>query len=421
MIKQTLQSALEAFEHSPRFYVWISVLTALIFMAGYALLASLVLSMEILEFSIQIPWATLVSAYIWLVVAGSGLCIINALGTVFGMHRYEMMAKRIIFLSMTSILFGLTYILLHLGRPERVLIYNLISPNFRSAISWMGALYNVYLIVIVIEFWLLIRTDLIERAERAAGLTKTIFNLLAIKKLDEWRMGAVVKDPRLPRIIGTLALVAGVAALTMLGSVFAHIESRILWYGSYYPIYFLLSALFSGYALLLAVTIITYRVNGDDMLPEVKALIFEMAQVLTLLLAAGFVLTTFRVITGLYNPVRQEPLMLLLTGPFSLAFWIFEVGLMSVLPVFVLIKAYRKKRLGGVLWGSLMVLTGTFVMRYVFIVAGQIYPNIKEGLPSYLPTVMEVLLIGGVFGAFLLVYTLGEKLLPLKEKRLHQS
>ncbi len=420
MIKQTLQSALEAVEHSPRFYVWISALVALIFMAGYALLASLVLSMEILEFSIQIPWATLVSAYILLVVAGSGLCIINALGTVFGMHRYEMMAKRIIFLSMTSILFGLTYILLHLGRPERVLIYNLISPNFRSAISWMGALYNVYLIVIVIEFWLLIRTDLVERAERAAGLTKTIFNLLALKKLDEWRMGAVVKDPRLPRIIGTLALVTGVAALTMLGSVFAHIESRVLWYGPYYPIYFLLSALFSGYALLLAVTIITYRANGDDMLPEVKALIFEMAQVLALLLAAGFVLTTFRMITGLYNPVRQEPLMLLLTGPFSLSFWIFEVGLMSVLPVFVLIRAYRKKRPGGVLWGSLMVLTGAFVMRYVFIVAGQIYPNIKEGLPSYLPTVMEVLLIGGVFGAFLLVYTLGEKFLPLKEKGLHQ-
>jgi len=421
MIKQTLQFALEAFEHSPRFYVWISALAALIFLAAYALLASLVLSMEILEFSIQIPWATLVSAYTWLVVAGSGLCIINALGTVFGMHRYEMMAKRIIFLSMTSILFGLTYILLHLGRPERVLIYNLISPNFRSAISWMGALYSVYLIVIVIEFWLLIRNDLVERAERASGLTKTIFNLLTLKKLDGWRMGAVVKDPRLPRLIGTLALVTGVAALTMLGSVFAHTESRALWYGPYYPIYFLLSAFFSGYALLLAVTIITYWANGDEMLPEVKALIFEMAQVLAMLLATGFVLIAIRLSIGLYDPGKQEQLMLFLNGPFSFAFWIFEIGLMSVLPVFVLIWAVKKKRLGGVLCGSLMVLIGTFVMRYEFVVAGQVYPNIKEGLPSYIPTLMEILLVVGVFGSFLLVYTLGEKFLPLKEGRPHDA
>jgi len=62
-----------------------------------------------------------------------------------------------------------------------------------------------------------------------------------------------------------------------------------------------------------------------------------------------------------------------------------------------------------------MVLTGAFVMRYEFVVAGQVYPNIKEGLPSYLPTMMEILIIVGVFGGFLLIYSLGEKFLPLKE------
>ncbi len=439
VLRQNLQSAVDAVERSPRFYVWISVLTALIFLAAFALLGSLVLGMEILEFSIQIPWATLVSAYTWLVVAGSGLCMINALGAVFGMHRYEMMSKRIIFLSMMSIMFGLTYILLHLGHPERVLIYNVISPNFRSAIAWMGALYNVYLVIVVIEFWLLIRSDLAEMAKRAEGPRRIIYSLLALKKLDNSSLGhvlndsrlgrllynprldRVLNDPRLPRIVGTLALLTGVSALTMLGSVFAHSESRALWYGSYYPIYFLISALFCGYALLLAVTIITYRVKGDEMLPEVKELIFEMAQVLAILLMAGFFLTTFRLITGLYDPLRQGPVMLLLTGPFSLAFWIFEIGLMTLVPVFLLMEAARKKGLGSVLWGSLMVLIGAFVMRYEFIVAGQVYPNIKEGLPSYLPTGMEVFIIVGVFGSFLMAYTLGERFLPLKEGGLHYA
>lgn len=408
-------------ERSPRFYIWLSVLAAMTLLAGYSLLASLVTSMEILEFSIDIPWAAVVGAYTWLVVAGSGLCIINAMGAVFGMRRYEMMAKRIIFLSLTSIMFGLTYIMLHLGHPERALIYNIISPNFRSAIAWMGALYNIYLAIVTVEFWLLIRPDLTERAQRTDGLERTFFNLVTLKKLDDWRLGALLRHPGLPRILGALAFVTGISALTMLGSIFAHSESRTLWYGPYYPIYFLLSAVFCGYALLLAVTIITYWARGDEMPPEVKALIFEMAQVLALVLVASFVLTAYRLSTGLYDPASQGPVMLLLKGPFWPAFWIFEIGLMSVLPVCLLFRAARKKSLRGVFLASLMVLIGAFVMRYEFVVAGQIYPNIKEALPSYLPTFMEVLLIAGIFSAFLMAYTLGEKFLPLKEKWPHHT
>lgn len=432
-IKKGLQYALVELEGSPRFYIWISVLAAMALLAGYALLASIVLSMEILEFSIQIPWATMVSAYAWLVVAGSGLCIINGFGAVFGLHRYEMMTKRIAFLSVTSIIFGLNYILLHLGHPEKALIYSTISPNFRSAIAWMGALYNVYLAIVVVEFWLLVRPDLAQRAERGEGLKRTIYSLLSLKRLDDSRLGRflnesllgrllydprverVLNDPGLPRVFGALAFVTGVAALTMLGSVFAHTESRALWYGPYYPVYFLISALFTGYALLLTVTIISYRVRGNEMHQQVRDLIIEMSLVLAFLLAVGFALTAYRISTSLYDPIRQGPVMLLLVGSFSLGFWVFEVGLMSLLPAFILVWASTKKNLDGVLLGSVMVLIGAFVMRYEFIVAGQVYPSIKEGLPSYLPTVMEGLVIIGVFGTFLLVYTLGEKFLPLKE------
>jgi len=414
-IREGRQLVSDALVRSPRLFVWISVLLALVVLAGFALLASLVLSMEILEFSIKIPWAALVSSYTWLVVAGSGLCIINALGAVFGIPRYEMMAKRIVFLSLTSILFGLTFILMHLGRPERIMIYNLISPNFRSAISWMGALYNVYLAVVVFELWLLLRNDLAHRAQNSQGLTRTVFSLIALEKLNGSRLGNILADHRLPRLVGTLAFGTGVAALTMLGSVFAHAESRALWYGPYYPIYFLLSALFLGYALLLTVTIISYHFNGKKMAPQLKDLIFEMAQMLAFLLALGLCFAAFRLATGLIDPMRQGPVRLLLNGSFAPYFWIFEIGLMGVIPIVVLLGAAFKQNLKGVLTGSLMVLIGSFVMRYIFMVAGQVYPNIREGLPSYLPTLMEMMVIGGILGMFLLVYTLGEKFLSIKE------
>jgi len=414
-----IQPLLEAVEHSPRMVVWIGVLFALIFLAGYAILASLLTSMEILEFSVKIPWATMIATYIFLVAIGSGLCIINALGSVFGMQRYEMMTRRMAFLSLTTILFGMLCIVLHLGHPERMPIYNAISPNFRSAISWMGMLYSIYMGVVVIELWLLNREDLARRAENSQGLVKKLLALLTLEKLRDTRIGAVLEDSRLPKVVALLAFASGASALSMLGSVFAHSESRLLWYGPYYPVYFLISAIFSGLAFLIVVTIITYRVQNEELFPGLKAVIFEMAQVLALILAVGFLLIVFRLASGLLEPASRGPVMLLINGPFSIGFWGFEVGLMSVLPIYVLIWAAEKKSLNGVLTGAIMVLIGTFVMRYEFVVAGQVYPNIPQGLPSYWPTLMEVFVIGGVMAAFLLVYILGDMFLSLKEEKSH--
>jgi molybdopterin-containing oxidoreductase family membrane subunit len=415
-LSEHIQPIMDAAERSQRLVIWIAILFALIMLAGYAYVASLVTSMEILEFSVKIPWATMIATYIFLVAVGSGLCIINALGSVFGMQRYEMMTRRMAFLSLTTILFGMLYIVMHLGHPERMPIYNAISPNFRSAISWMGLLYSIYMAVVVVELWLLNRGDLAIRAERSEGWIKKILQLLTLEKLRGTRFGAVLEDPRLPRLIALLAFASGASALSMLGSVFAHSESRLLWYGPYYPVYFLVSAIFSGFAFLLAVTIITYRVKNDEIFPGLKAVIFEMAQSLAIVLAVGFLLMIFRLSAGLLDPASRAPAMLLLNGPFSVGFWGFEVVLMTVIPIFVLIWAAEAKSLNGVLTGSMICLIGTFVMRYEFVVAGQVYPNIPQGLPSYWPTIMEVFLIIGVFGAFLLTYTLGEKFLSLKEE-----
>jgi molybdopterin-containing oxidoreductase family membrane subunit len=414
-----IQPLLDALEQSPRLVIWIGVFCALIFLAGYAILASLLTSMEILEFSVKIPWATMIATYIFLVAIGSGLCIINALGSVFGMQRYEMMTRRMAFLSLTTILFGMLCVVLHLGHPERMPLYNAISPNFRSAISWMGMLYSIYMGVVVVELWLLNREDLARRAESSQGMAKKILALLTLEKLRGTRIGAVLEDSRLPRLVALLAFVSGSSALSMLGSVFAHSESRLLWYGPYYPVYFLVSAIFSGYAFLIVVTIITYRVKNDEIFPGLKAVIFEMARVLALILAVGFLFIIFRLAFGLLDPTTRGPVMLLINGPFSIGFWGFEVGLMSVLPIYVFIWAAEKKSLNGVLTGALMVLIGTFVMRYQFIVAGQVYPNIPQGLPSYWPTLMEVFVIGGVIAAFLLVYILGDMFLSLQEEKSH--
>ncbi len=109
--------------------------------------------------------------------------------------------------------------------------------------------------------------------------------------------------------------------------------------------------------------------------------------------------------------------MLFLNGPFSQAFWMFEIAIGLALPILILLYAARRKKIAGILIASIMVLAGYFVKRYDFVVASQVYPLIKKQhlLSSYGPTFMEVLLISGIIGAIFLTYTLGVKFLPLKE------
>jgi Ni/Fe-hydrogenase subunit HybB-like protein len=143
-----------------------------------------------------------------------------------------------------------------------------------------------------------------------------------------------------------------------------------------------------------------------------------MAEVLALLLSVELLFTAYKMGHGLFESAKAETIMLLLKGPFSPAFWTFEIAIGIVFPVFILVYSARKKKIAGVLVSSIMVLVGYFVKRYNFVVASQVYPLIKKQYPlhSYLPTFMEVLLISGIIATLLLVYTLGVKFLPLKEK-----
>jgi molybdopterin-containing oxidoreductase family membrane subunit len=436
-------SVFEEMERSPGFYMWIGFLVVLIFLGGYALLISLIHGMEILEFYTNIPWEMMVSNYVFLVGSSVGLCLIASLGYVFGLKRYEPVAKRALFLALITIICGLASISLHLGHPERSAIYGALTPNLRSAMAYMGVLYPPYIALIAFWYWLLAREGLRKRAALSEGLQAKAYRIMALEglrpylhqrfPLREWeakmcrvlpleRMGLSLDsegvEVRWARIIGPLALVFALLAFTVEGSLFAHVEARPFWYGALIPIDFLLGATFCGLSWIMATEIITYKVKGEEMPPSLKELFHEMAGILALLLSLGLLFTTYKMGHGLFEPGKAETIMLFLNGPFSQAFWVLEIGVGIVFPVFILVYAAWQRKIGGVLVGSVMVLVGYFVKRYDFVVASQVFPLIKQQHPlsSHFPTFMEMLLIGGIIGALLLAYTLGETFLPLKEE-----
>lgn len=412
-----MNSILYRTESSHYYYIWISFLLALIVLGLDAVALSFIISLEILEFHIKIPWTMMISAYIFFVVSSTGLCIVTSLGHVFGRKDYEMIGKRGVFLAIITIVFGMAAIFFHLGHPERASFYVWATPNIGSAIWGMGFFYTFYIVFIFIEYWLLARVELAKTANAAKGLKQLIYHGLVFGLRDESHE-SVQRDHKWAKYVGVAALVAGLSAHSTLGAVFGHAEARPIWYGAYYPVYFLLSAAFSGLAWLIAVLIVTYRVQKKEMSPKLKDLILEMSNMFSILLSVGLLFMTYKVVSGLIDPVKAKSVQLLLNGPFSISFWIFEIGIGMVIPIGLTLYALKKQWFGGLLTASVMVLIGLFFMRYDFVVSGQIYPVFSENAlpPTIIPTIMEFFVIGGVFGGFFLAYTLAVRYLPIEEE-----
>lgn len=401
--------------------IWIIFLILLMSFGGVALIFSFFFTMEIFEFSLKIIWALMVSNYVFFAISSTGLCMVSSLGHIFGSKTYEQIGKLGIFLAIITIFFGMASIGFHLGRPDK-LYYNILTPNLESAIWWMGTLYSIYIIFILIEFWLLLRYDLKRLTKVYSGLRSKIYYLLTLENPLK-RFGITLtpqQEHRFAKIFGVLALISEIAALNTLGAVFGHTESRPYWYGGFYPVYFLISAFFCGLAWIMGTLILTYKILGKEINTNLKKLLFDMGRLSIFFLGLAFFLISYKIITALKDPLKTKTLELLFFGPLSFSFWFFEIFVGKLLPFALLIYGLLKEKLNALMWASLSVLVGAYVMRYEFVVVGQVYPLFNplgkhplEIITTFFPTLFEIMLISGLIGAFIISYILGIRYLPI--------
>jgi len=442
-MNKTYGSYIRHTSHSTVFTVWIATLAAFVCTGVYALLMSFIFDLEIFEFSLKIPWATMVSNYVFLVGSSVGLCIVSSLSLVFGLDRYHPIVKRGLFMAIISIIFGMISIMLHLGHPERPAIFTILTPNPHSAMWGMGIVYPPYILSLALCCWLLIRKELLEAAATASsGLKARIYGLMALEGLRPYlhkkvaldrleariyrllllqRLGLSLDsegaDLKWARIFGILAFISGLLAYTVESTLFAHTEARAFWYGALTTVDFYLGACMCGFAWVLVAEIVTHKAKRENIPTHSKGLLFEMGNILALLLSMEILFIAFKMGHGLFDPIKGKTIMLLLKGPYSSAFWGIEIFIGIVLPIVILLYSVKIERTTGLMIASTMVLIGYYVKRYDFVTAAQVYPAIKQGLPSYFPALMETLLIAGIIAGAFLAYTLGETFLPLNEKR----
>lgn len=333
----------------------------------------------------QMPWGILVPGYVFFVAASAG-CVIVALGYALGIKRFAHIMKRAIFLAIITLLAGGGLIFIELGSPQNAINF-ILSPNPLSPMGWMLGFYTLYLVMLLIEFYLI--------------STGRVSNL---------------------RTISMFTAFSAIAVHSTLGGIFGLAAVRTYWGGALSPVYFILIAMLIGTALLLLVTILTYKLTKATMSSELHALVLDLGKFLGIVLGVGIFFTLWKTLAGLRSTVDST--LIAYQDTVGLWwFWVFVVLIGLVIPIVLLLNS-KTRNLNVVALSSVLVLIGMFAARVEFTLGGEIVPVMKDlvhpGFSShYAPTFVEIAILGLAFSGVALLYVLGARKLELDKVAEH--
>lgn len=364
-----------------------------------------------------VTWGLWVAVYIYFIGLSAGSFLVSSLVYVFNIKAFEKIGRLALFTAIITLLLALLSIWVDLGHEFRawhVMVY----PNFKSPMAWMIYLYSFYFILIIIEFWLVNRKDFIENSS-LPGWRGKIYGFLSFKSTDISE-AAVARDHRTVKILATIGVPVAIMFHGGVGALFGVVAARPHWHSGLFPILFLLSALVSGGALLTLVSIIFqdgYTKNKDTVITLGKLVLA------LLILDVIFQISEFLIAFRGGIPGHIAGLQLVIAGKYWPVFWIWQVLLGTIIPI-VILSSKLKNNAIYVALACLLIFIGIFGLRLNIVIPGLAVEEIK-GLATavtsmrahvlYVPSLSEWSLTIGLIGMGMILFGIGEILLP-KEK-----
>ena len=278
-----------------------------------------------------------IAIYFYLTGLSAGSFILSTLAYGFGMNQYKPLGRIGVVLATLLLIMAPLFLLFHIGMPQRawhLFVYlNMVSP-----ITWGSFLLVLYPINCIIYGYFMFRDNY-----------------------------------KLTRIFAFIGIPLAISVHGYTGFILAFGKARALWNTALMPVLFLVSAVVSGIALMILVTIIK-----DRYFSQAKQINYELIFNLSKLMAWMIVFDLFLVgsdiiVLSISHSDAQAVSHLIMSGKFSFLFLIVENLLGKIIP-FLLIVIPKFRKLPTVAAASILVLIGIFFMRYVVVVGGEFLP-----------------------------------------------
>src|SRR5574338_418614 len=331
----------------------------------------------------EFQWSIMIVLYPFITGLVAGAFVVSSLYHVFGMKSLRPVARLALIAALAFLLIAPLPLQAHLGRPERAFLIFL-TPHFTSAMAGFGYIWMFYLVLVVVETWLVFRPDIVARAETSRWPLNVAYRSMALGVYDV-SDEAMEVDHRLIKILAGIGIPAAALLHGYVGFIFGAIKANPWWSTPLMPVIFLLSAIVSGIALLIVVYVVSMKLLGRKVDHEcVRA----MAGLLAAFLFIDLTLEGLELLSMAYEQEESWDIVRGLIGRMAFSFLLVQIVLGAVVPLLTLgyVSLFRvRDRVSTAITTAcgLLVVVGVFAMRWNVVVGGQTISKSLRGYVSY--------------------------------------
>lgn len=324
----------------------------------------------------QVEWGLLIVNYLFVAGMSAGAFAISSFATYLGGPHYRRVARIGALVAPWPVILGIGLLVLDLGRP--LAFYNLfLTVQWTSPMSigsWLLTLF-VFVSLIYAVLWLPAPLD---------NLLRVPTSKQALFHFRQWTPLSATLIRRLRAIFAAIGFPLSLGVGIYTGILLGAIPARPFWNTPMVAQLFLFSAMSCGCAVVLLITALIGSRRTDE-LEEERRLLVSTDMVLIVL--EIFMLIPFLLHHALSTWSSASSIELILGGEFTLAFWIGVVLLGIALPLaiegyelfpVILKEGAARYSLALSAVSALLVLAGGFLLRYVFVYAGQVSHFLPE-------------------------------------------
>jgi Ni/Fe-hydrogenase subunit HybB-like protein len=366
--------------------------------------------------NIPVGWGFAIINFVWWIGIGHAGTLISAILLLLKQSWRNSINRFAEAMTLFAVMCAGLFPILHTGRPW--LAYWLtpypntmgVWPQFRSPLVWDVFAVSTYFTISLVFWYIGLVPDLATLRDRAQNrVAKVIYGMLSLG----WR-GSARHWHRYEKAYLLLAGLSTPLVLSVHTVVSFDFAVGIIpgWHTTIFPPYFVAGAIYSGFAMVLALAIpIRAAYNLRDMITDRHLDNCAKFMLATgLIVAYGYILETFFAwYSG--NPYEWNMMMNRMTGVYAVFYW----SLIAINVGFVNVLWLKKVRKSPVLlfFASVVILLAMWLERFVIVVISLQ----KDFLPSswgfYMPTRWDWATYLGTVGFFLFAFLLFIRVLPM--------
>ena len=365
-----------------------------------------------------VGWAWDITNFVWWVGIGHAGTLISAILLLFR-QRWRMSINRAAeAMTIFAVICALQFPILHTGRPWLAIYWMFPLPNtfgslwvnFNSPLLWDVFAISTYFLVSLIFWYIGLIPDFATIRDRAKNkISKSIYGALSFG----WD-GAAKTWSRYETVALVLAGLATPLVLSVHTIVSMDFATSVIpgWHTTIFPPYFVAGAIFSGFAMVLTLMIVTRKVYKLEDYITIQHL--EMMNIVIIITGSivGVAYLT-ELFIAWYSGVEAEQYAFLnrATGPY----WWAYAAMMTCNVVSPQLFWFKKIRtnIAATFVLSIVVNIGMWFERFVIIVTTLARDYLPSSWSYYVPTWVEIGIYVGTFGLFFTLYLLFTRVAPV--------